>query len=548
MAVMALLVGAFQAHATDLYGPAAGELQIPSLRIGTGTYSNVVLSIASIVTPPSGTSAIGTEDIYNPVTNHLTVPAVKVGTTTLYNAVGAVAKLTSIGSVSGADSFDGTHLHVPYVVVGTTPYYNVVLAVSLANVAAVHGGMPSVLWDQYDASAGQLTIPAVQYGSTVYTNVILKVELSDVVSVGITESVLHSFFLGYDGAYPDGDLVQANDGNLYGMTYNGGGDFDDCNLGCGAVIKITPAGTETLLIGFFYSGANPHGSLIQANDGNLYGMTSLGDFLFKMTLAGAAMDLYIFPAFAGDGATPLGALIQGSDGNFYGTTSAGGTNGNGTVFKITIGGVETWLYSFGSVAGDGSYPNGSLIQASDDNFYGTTSTGGANGAGTVFKITPAGSELVLHSFGARASGDGESPYGSLIQASDGNFYGMTLGGGSNGTGAVFKITPAGAESVLYSFGAAGSGDANSPYGNLIQASDGNFYGMTYGGGANTCGSVGCGAVIRITTAGAESVLYSFGANANDGQNPYGSLIQASDGNLYGMTHGGGAGTVIRINW
>ena len=175
-----LIAVALQALATDVF-TAPNGLNISSLRIGNGTYSNVVLTIGTIVTLPSGTSAKGTEDSYNPANNQLMVQAVQVGSTTDYNAVVTVGHLTSIGSVSGADTFDGTHLHVPYVLVGATPYYNVVLNISLANVVALHGGMPSVQFDQYNASAGQLTIPAVQFGSKVYTNVVLKVAHSDIV-------------------------------------------------------------------------------------------------------------------------------------------------------------------------------------------------------------------------------------------------------------------------------------------------------------------------------------------------------------------------------
>jgi len=231
--------------------------------------------------------------------------------------------------------------------------------------------------------------------------------------------------------------------------------------------------------------------------------------------------------------------MQASDGNLYGTTTKGGANSNaGTVYKITTAGAETVMWSFGG-SGDGVNPYASPIQASDGNLYGTTYGGGANGAGTVFKITTAGAETVLWSFGG--SGDGALPDSGLMQASDGNLYGTTTSGGTNGAGTVFKITTAGAETVLWSFG--GSGDGAKPYGGLIQASDGNLYGTTYGGGAN-----GAGTVFKITTTGAETVLWSFGGSG-DGVNLDGALMQASDGNLYGTTYGGGAngaGTVFNI--
>lgn len=359
-----------------------------------------------------------------------------------------------------------------------------------------------------------------------------------------TESVLHSFGGANDGASPGGSLIQGTDGNLYGMTLNGGAN------GKGTVFKITPAGVETVLYSFGASGtdaANPYGSLIQASDGNLYGLTSGGGTngvgtVFKITTAGVETVLHSFGA-SGDGATPDGELLQASDGNFYGTTESGGT-GYGTVFKITAAGVETVLHSFGSGT-DGVNPYGSLIQASDGNLYGTTELGGANGGGIVFKMTTAGtSYAALHSFGSGS--DGSQPYGSLIQASDGNLYGTTASGGSNSLGTVFKITTTGTEAIVYSFGASGT-DGTNPYGNLIQATDGNLYGLTQGGGAHAVGTV-----FEITsgTTPAETVVYSFGSAANDGAAPKRSLIQASNGALYGMTTQGGAnnlGVVFEIN-
>ena len=563
MAVLALLAGAFQAHGTDTYDTASHQLQIPSLWIGGGTYSNVVLTIGSVVTPPSGTSWDGTLDTYDPANNQLTVPAVQVGSTTYDNAVATVAHLTSIGSVSGADMFDGTYLHIPFVQVGPKIYDNVVLAVSLGNVAKVNGGMPSISLDQFSAANGQLLIPAVQANGQIYTNVILNVVLGDVVSVGNVESVgvtvLFSFGAAGDGTSSTGSLIQASDGNFYAMNPTGGAN------GVGTVFKITPAGTASVLHSFSLSDGGGYfpggGSLIQASDGNLYGTTVYGGAsdngaVIKITLAGAVSVLYSFGSVAGDGLNPRGSLIQASDGNFYGMTNDGGANtcrnhdligsvGCGTVIKITLAGTESVLHSFGS-AGDGFFPGGSLIQASDGNFYGITPWGGANGVGTVFNITSAGTESVLHSFSLN-SNDGGHPYDNLIQASDGNLYGAGSGG-AFGAGAVMKFTLTGTESVFYSFsgggnGLVGSSDGGSP-GGLLQASDGNFYGMTSVGGA-----INAGTVFKITPAGTESVLHSFGSFAGDGRSPGGNLIQASDGNLYGVTDQGGAynlGTVIQI--
>jgi uncharacterized repeat protein (TIGR03803 family) len=344
------------------------------------------------------------------------------------------------------------------------------------------------------------------------------------------------------------------------VSTNGSGTMPSSDVTSIAVICV--AGSVSLFYPFGTSsgqdGQEPYGSLIQGNDGNFYGLTYGGGTnndgtVFKITPAGVETVLYSFGAVSHDGVWPYGNLIQGNDGNFYGLTNGGGTNYYGTVFKITPAGVETVLYSFGAVSHDGQEPYGSLIQASDGNLYGMTESGGTNGTGTVFKIVTDGTvggttESVFYSFGHSGGNDGESPYyGSLIQASDGNFYGMTQSGGTNSAGILFKITPAGVETVLYTFGATGI-DAYGPYGSLIQASDGNFYGMTYEGGTNDDGTV-----FKIVTDGTvggttESVLHSFGSS-NDGSEPYGSLIQGNDGNFYGMTYEGGTnndGTVFKI--
>ena len=176
----------------------------------------------------------------------------------------------------------------------------------------------------------------------------------------------------------------------------------------------------------------------------------------------------------------LNGVIQGSDGNFYLTAEMGGANGAGTVLKVTPGGSATVLYNFCSQSGctDGSYPNAGLIQGSDGNFYGTTIHGGVNNQGTVFKITPSGTLSVVHSFTAN---DGGGPTAPLIQGADGNFYGTTYNGGANGGGVIFGMTPSGSYTLLHSF--AGS-DGSHPQGGLVQAHDGSFYGTTSTGGTN----------------------------------------------------------------
>jgi uncharacterized repeat protein (TIGR03803 family) len=248
--------------------------------------------------------------------------------------------------------------------------------------------------------------------------------------------------------------------------------------------------------------------------------------------------LYSFGAGA-DAQDPYGSLLQASDGNFYGMSVHGGTYGAGTVFVIRPQGSEVVLHSFGA-AGDGQAPFGSLIQAADGNLYGMTGAGGLNSSGSAFRMTLEGAETLLHSFGSGS--DGANPAGSLVQGSDGNFYGLTRDGGAYGTGAVIELSSAGTESVLVSLGA-GTDGAN-PFGDVLLGSDGSFYALARNGGAN-----GAGAVLQITSGGSESVVYSFAA-APDGAAPYGSLIETPDGSLYGMTSeggSGGTGTVFRVD-
>ena len=352
------------------------------------------------------------------------------------------------------------------------------------------------------------------------------------------ESTVYAFSGLTDGSTPYGSLLLGSDGKLYGLTYIGGA------YGGGAAFRVAADGSETLLYSFGAGtdGANPHGSLIQGSDGNLYGVTAYGGtyghgVLFALSTSGIESVLYSFGAGA-DAQDPYGSLLQANDGNFYGMSVHGGTYGAGTVFMVSPQGSELVLHSFGG-AGDGQTPFGSLIQASDGNLYGMTGAGGAYSSGIAFRMTLQGVESLLHSFGAGA--DGANPAGSLVQGSDGNFYGLTRDGGAYGTGAVVELGGDGTESVLVSLGA--GADGANPFGDLLLGSDGNFYALTRNGGAS-----GAGAVLQILAGGTESVLYSF-AGAQDGAAPYGSLIETADGTLYGITSGGGGGTgaVFRVD-
>jgi uncharacterized repeat protein (TIGR03803 family) len=341
-------------------------------------------------------------------------------------------------------------------------------------------------------------------------------------------------------------LIQGSDGTLYGVASAGdpntspsGGD----GPGNGGIFSVSLQGNENVISSFgSIAGMAPNidGTLVMGSDGNLYGTTSVGGpglagVFYELTPAGAVTVLHAFGSSATDGAHPTGALIQGTDGNFYGITNGGGANdigsgGDGTVFKIAPDGTETVLYSFGGTTGDGKSPIAGLVQGTDGNFYGVTSAGGSNGYGAVFSVSPAGGEALLYSF---VSNYGLSVRavsslvqgGTLIQANDGNFYLTTEAGGTSNNGTVFRITPQGSGSVLYSFGSS-STDGVDP-GPLLQGSDGNLYGTTIVGG-----TAGVGTLFELSLSGAETVLYSFGTTNSGLASPTG-LLEGMDGHLYG---------------
>jgi uncharacterized repeat protein (TIGR03803 family) len=380
-------------------------------------------------------------------------------------------------------------------------------------------------------------------------------------------------FSGYDGdgAFPEGGLVQATNGDLYGTTLEGGAKTG-CGGGCGTVFKITPSGTLTTLYSFCSQSGCPDGfypgaGLVQATNGDLYGTTEYGGAngygtVFRIAPSGTLTTLYSFCSQSGctDGSNPYAGLVQAANGDLYGTTEAGGANVvGGTVFKITPGGALTTLYSFCSQSGctDGIGPVAALVQATNGDLYGTTAEGGANpgpsgiGGGTVFKITPSGALTTLYSFCSQGGcTDGAFPEGGLVQATKGDLYGTTEAGGasascSGGCGTVFKISPSGALTTLYSFcSQSGCTDGYVPTG-LVQATNGYLYGTAGEGGAN-----GYGTVFRIAPTGALTTLYSFcpQSGCTDSAGPDATLVQATNGYLYGTAGGGayGNGTVFSV--
>ncbi len=344
-----------------------------------------------------------------------------------------------------------------------------------------------------------------------------------------TLTTLHSF-TGADGFRPQADLISDAAGNLYSTTLAGGANDQ------GTVFKVAPSGIHTVLYSFTggSDGSRPWHGLVADPAGNLYG-TASGNFpgtVFKVTPSGAYTVLYSFT----DGARPIANVITDAAGNLYGTTFDGGANDPGTVFKVTPSGVYSLIHSF--AGSDGRRPYSSLIADAAGNLYGTTVYGGTNDAGTVFKVTPSGVHTVLYSF--TGGNDGLQPWAGLIVDESGNLYGTTLFGGANNRGTIFKVTPSGTKTMLYSF--AGN-EGSTPYGRLMADASGNLYGTTFEGGAN-----GAGTVFKLTPSGIHTLLYSF-TGGNDGSRPQAGLIADAAGDLYGTTSRGGtsnAGTVFKL--
>jgi uncharacterized repeat protein (TIGR03803 family) len=342
-------------------------------------------------------------------------------------------------------------------------------------------------------------------------------------------------FNGSNGDQPNTmSLIQGTDGDLYGTTAS-------------TVFKITPQGALTRLHQLTYGYFSTAG-LVQATDGNFYGTTEEGGphnggTIFKLTPSGVLTTLHSFcsqPNCA-DGDQLDGGLVQATDGNLYGTTQLGGAKSVGTIFSITLDGKLTTIYSFCAEAGctDGAYPNAALVQASDGNLYGTTNT-------TVFKLSLTGQLTTIHHFD-----DSGAIFDGLIQADDGNFYGTIISGGPHNDGSVVRMTPSGVLSTVYTFCSVlvhgGCPDGIDPYGALLQAQDGDLYGTTREGGANNNGTV-----FKLSLDGKLTTLHNFcnKPSCSDGANPYGGLVQATNGTFYGTTWGGGTddvGTVFSLS-
>ncbi len=256
------------------------------------------------------------------------------------------------------------------------------------------------------------------------------------------EKVLHRFTGGTDGGFPFGGVILDSHGNLYGTTEIGG------ISGTGTIFKVDPSGTETILYSFAWQpdAQYPEAGLIRDEAGNFYGTTSAGGVyglgtVFELDTSGHETVLYSFAGgFKSDGQDPDTAVLRAPNGDLYGTTFQGGY-GIGTVFKVDASGNETILHAFGSIQNDGAYPESPLAVDSQGNVYGTTIQGGTFGlpGGVVYRISAQGAYSVVYNFGGKA--DGSAPAGPLLPASDGSFFGTTSSGGASGPGTMYQLIP-----------------------------------------------------------------------------------------------------------
>jgi uncharacterized repeat protein (TIGR03803 family) len=352
-----------------------------------------------------------------------------------------------------------------------------------------------------------------------------------------TVTVLYNFTSQGSSQYPqDVALAQGRNVELYGTTTQGG-------IG-GSIFKVSTSSMFTELFSFDGTdGCCTGEGMILAGDGNFYGVAPEGGngqngVLFKISSSGTYTAIYYFNGGA-DGANPFAPPVQASDGNLYGTTENFAGTGS-TVYKYTpSSGNFSTIYQFSS--GNIAAP---LIEATDGFLYGATGNGGFVHCGTIFKMSTSGVQRQSYHFPCGAGGYGPSE-GPLLQASDGNFYGTTELGGLRNGGTVFKMAPDFQVSILYTFlgKSAGSKDGSNPAAGLIQATDGNLYGATFGGGDN-----GMGTLFQISTSGAYKLLYSF--DGVTGKVPAGTLMQHTNGAIYGTAQQGGAnglGTVYELN-
>lgn len=372
--------------------------------------------------------------------------------------------------------------------------------------------------------------------SVTLTLATLMLMLATVTTWGTAQTYrdLHDFANGNDGSSPMGVLAQVRNGSIYGTTEGSGAS------GCGVVFMITPRGKETVGAAFDggVDGCTPIGGLTLALDGNLYGTTEYGGgsmnceggcgtiFGGSPGVFGSLTTLFAFySSYSGPGVYPLTAPILGSDHALYDSTFANGYgNWNETIYRLTTSGGFTVL-----VRGTGS--TAPLLQGTDRNFYGT-SADSTLGQGAIFQVTSQGNLTIIYEFDGTHGATPNS--GALIQGTDNKLYGTTKGGGMYGAGVIYQLTPQGVFTVLHDFGDPNyPNDGSYPDAGLLQATNGNLYGVTTYGGSN-----GYGVIFQLTPDGNYSILYNF--DGTHGANPESTLLQHTNGKLYGLAASGGA--------
>jgi uncharacterized repeat protein (TIGR03803 family) len=449
----------------------------------------------------------------------------------------------------------------PFLVTGSTPQSGflgdsvTITASGFVNPAVAFNGIPAKITAISPTSITAIVPSGATTGPLTVTERGFSLTAGDFTVKFASFDNLHTFN-GTDGANPFAGLLQASDGNFYGTNYRGG------TTDQGNIFRVAPDGTLTAIHSFNGTDGLKPNELIQVNDGNFYGTTKEGGAygngtIFRVTANGAFTSLYSFNGT--DGTGPRAGLTQASDGALYGTTYAGGANGKGTLFRIGLDGALTTVYAFGN-GQDAANPSGHLIQAKDGQLYGTTEAGGNVDpvGGTIYSMTVDGVETILENFGTGHGGDpipvggvtqasngtfygtlsspnggsvyslnpgnapfnnlfyfntvqGTSPTGGLIQGKDGNFYGTTTSGGSQNLGTVFRIEPNGSFKTLYSFDGQ---NGSHPFGGVIQGNDGNFYGAAFDGGVNNQGTL-----FKLSPKGLPSIT-SF----TPGSGPVGSAV------------------------
>ena len=356
-----------------------------------------------------------------------------------------------------------------------------------------------------------------------------------------TYTTLYGFPGGAGGQYPISGVIEDGAGNLYGITSNGGNDD------VGVVYELDPSGSETVLHSFSGGGDGeyPYSPLLLDRKGNLYGTTNSGGangygVVYRIDAAGKETILYSFAGGTADGCNPYQGLVMDAKHNLYGTTYGCGAAGLGTVFELTKAGKESVLHSFAGGAKDGADPSfyGRLLMDGKGDLYGVTQGGGAANDGALFRLDAKGKISVLHGF-AGGTSDGCYSSGTVARDKSGNYYGTTYGCGTHNYGIVWEVSRKGTETILHDFAGGAADGCNTVAGVVLDSKD-NIYGNT-----SLCGADGQGTAWELTSKGALTLLHSFAGGA-DGSVAYGELLRTSKGELYGTTlEGGGSdyGTV-----